>query len=933
MVGCGPKKEPVHSGESAAGSDLSASLPWDAGVRKGVLDNGLTWYVERNETPEDRVVLRLVVDAGSVLEDQDQLGLAHFVEHMAFNGTEHFEGNEMIKYLESVGTKFGAHLNAHTSFDETVYKLMIPTDKTELVDQGFVVLRDWAGGILFDAEEIEKERGVVLEEWRSRLGPFQRSWELTIPLLYGHTAYPERLPIGTKESLENFEHDAVRRFYRDWYRPDLMAVVVVGDIDPDIAQAKIEELFSDLEMPESPRERTRVAIPSHDEVQAVVFTDPELTRASVVLGSKRDRVNGSDHQSYRDGVIEGLAFGILNERLADRAQEAAPPFLGAGAMIQQTTPTEGVDTMVAGIRAGGIRSGLEGLVLELERAKRHGFNGAELARAKTRRLEGLERSLVEDSKTSSTKKIGELVRNFTKNETVPGLAYEVEMHRLWLPGISVDEVSQFITTWLAEDSRLIIALEPAVEGLVPPTEQELIDLVAEVASRDIEPLQDEAVSGPLVEDLPAPGKIVSEEHLEDVDMTLWKLSNGATVYWKATNFKKDRLQVRATSPGGHSTAGEGDWVAARTASDIRRSSGLGGFDSSALSKRLAGTGATASTHSSTYFDRLSASTDAKSMTTMFELIWLHFTAPRFDEDAFSRVVQKRQAALENRLLNPRTVFADEFNKTYWEDHPRTAAWTVETLEQMDLAKSEAFHRGRFADASNFTFLLVGSSDPDSLKSHVLQYIATLPGAGTEETWVDRGARPLEGVHEDTVRVGSDPKAAFQLRFHGPMAYSFEERNLVRALTAILSVRLREELREDLGGVYGVGVKPSTRSIPYEYGAITIRFGCDPERLDELEERARAVVAEFLEGPVDASYVAQQQEKLRRQHEQDLTKNSAWLKWILMGIENGIDMAEGLEIPAWIDSLSPEVIHEAALRYLAPANELQFVMLPEQGTTE
>ena len=520
LLGCGPKKESATSGDSTARPALSDPLPWDPEVRKGVLENGLTWYVEPNYEPDDRVVLRLVVDAGSVLEDPDQLGLAHFVEHMAFNGTEHFAGNEMIKYLESVGTKFGAHLNAHTSFDETVYKLTIPTDKSELVDQGFVVLRDWAGGLLFDSEEIEKERGVVLEEWRSRLGPYQRSWELTIPLTYGQTAYPERLPIGTKESLESFEHDAARRFYRDWYRPDLMAVIVVGDIDPDLAEAKIAELFSDLEMPESPRERTRVEIPPHEDVQVVVFTDPELTRASVMIGSKRDRVNGSDHQSYRDGIVEGLAFAMLNERLGDRSREADPPFLGAGAFTQQTTPTEGMDSMGAGIRAGGIRAGLEALVLELERAKLHGFNEAELARAKARRLEGLERSLVEEAKTSSAQKVGELVRNFTKNETVPGLAYEVEMHRLWLPGVSAGEVSEFIKSWLAEDSRIIIAMEPAVEGLVPPTEQELIDLVAEVASRDIESLQDEDISGPLVGDLPAPGTVVSEERLEDLDRLL-----------------------------------------------------------------------------------------------------------------------------------------------------------------------------------------------------------------------------------------------------------------------------------------------------------------------------------------------------------------------------------------------------------------------------
>jgi len=936
LLGCGPKKEPASSGTSVStlsAEELAEPMPWDPGVRKGVLDNGLTWYVEPNNEPEDRVVLRLVVDVGSVLEDADQLGLAHFVEHMAFNGTEHFAGNDMIKYLESIGTKFGAHLNAHTSFDETVYKLTIPTDQTELVDQGFLVLRDWAGGLLFDEEEIEKERGVVLEEWRSRLGPYQRSWELTIPLTYGHTAYPERLPIGTKESLESFKPEAARRFYADWYRPDLMAVIVVGNVDPDVAEAKIAALFSDLAMPEAPRERVRTAIPPHQDTQVVVFRDPELTRASVTIGAKRDRVNGEDHGAYRERLVEQLAFTILNERLADIARKADAPFLGAGAGIQQTTPTEGMDTLGAGIQAGGIRAGLEGMLVAVERAKQHGFTEAELSRAKVRKLERMESSLVEAAKTSSRQKVGELIRNFTKNETVPGLPYEVELHRRWFPGISTDEVTGFLKGWLGEESRVIIAMEPEVPGLDAVSAEELIALVAEVGGRELEPIEEEEASGPLVTELPPPGSILSEEKLEDIDVTVWTLSNGATVYWKATDFQEDKILLAGTSPGGHSGAADADWIAAQTASNIRRASGLGSFDGSALSKRLAGIDARASASSGIYFESISGSSDGKSLTTLFELLWLQFTAPRFEQEAFVRGLQTRQARLENRLKSPGVVFSDRFNTVYWQDHPRHQPWTVETLTQMDLGKSEAFHRARFADASDFSFVFVGSIEPATLKDHVTRYIASLPSAGTTESWTDRGARPLTGKHEETVHVGSDPKARFKLRLHGPFEDSYFERKLIRSLAAILSVRLREELREDLGGVYGVGVSPSTRYIPYDYAAINISFGCDPERIAELEERMGEVLQAFIEAPVDVSYVAQQQEKMRRQLEKNSKSNSSWKSTLIGAIKRGEDPSSRLSTLAWIDALTPEAIHAAAQRYLNAENRLKFIMLPAQAAAD
>ena len=930
---CGPKHEPATSGDSASTEDLSEPLPWDPSVRKGVLDNGLTWYVEPNNKPADRVELRLVVDAGSILEDPDQLGLAHFAEHMAFNGTEHFAGNDMIKYLESIGTQFGAHLNAHTGFDETVYKLTIPTDKPELVDQGFLVLRDWAGGLLFDPTEIEKERGVVLEEWRSRLGPRQRSWELTIPLTYGQTAYPERLPIGTKESLEGFEHDALRRFYRDWYRPDLMAVIVVGSVDPDLAEAKIAALFSDLPMPEAPRERTRIDIPAHEDTQVVVFRDPELTRASVMIGAKKDRVNGLDHRAYRERMVEGLALAMLQERLSDRSREASPPFLGAGAGVQQTTPTEGMDTLGASVRAGGIRAGLEGMVTELERARQHGFTEGELARARVRRLKSMERSLVEQPKTSSRQKISELIRNFTKNESVPGLAYEVELHRRWLPEITAAEASAFISTWLSDDSRVIVAMEPEVPGLDAVTAEELVALVDEIALRELEPIAEEVDTGPLVTDLPPAGSIVSEEKIDELDVTVWTLSNGATVYWKATDFQEDKMLLAGTSPGGQSTADDPDWVAARTASGIRGPSGLGNFDGSALSKRLAGSGASASASSGTYFERISGRTDSESLTTLFELLWLQFTAPRFDEDAMAGAKQRREAKLENRLQSPSVVFGDRFNAVYWQDHPRHQPWTPETLKQMDLKKSEAFHRARFADASDFSFVFVGSIDPDALRDHVTRFIAPLPAASTNETWTDRGARPLTGKHQETVHVGSDPKGRFKLRMHGPYEDSYGERKLIRSLAAILGVRLREELREDLGGVYGVRVSPSMRHTPYEYAAITIQFGCDPERVPELERRTMEVLQAFIEAPVEASYVAQQQEKLRRQLEKNTRSNSSWKSGLINAIQRGEDPRQRLESAAWIESLTPEAVHAAAKRYLGAENQLKFIMLPEQSKSD
>jgi zinc protease len=853
--------------------DLAATLPLDPAVRIGKLDNGLSYYIRQNRKPEARADLWLVVDAGSVLEEEDQQGLAHFVEHMAFNGTESFAKHEIVNYLESIGMRFGPDVNASTNFDETDYTLRVPTDRPEILAKGLQILAEWSRAVAFEPDEIEKERGVVIEEWRLGRGAEARMRDKQLPVLFRGSRYAERLPIGRKEVLERAPRDAFLRFYRDWYRPDLMAVIAVGDFDPAAIESAIRERFAALPRPAEARSRPYFPVPDHAEPLFAVATDPEATDSSVAIYYKRPVRPQDTVGDYRRARIEGLYHDMLNARLLEAARMNNAPFLHAVSGSGRLVRSSEVIYQAAGIAEGGVLRGLEALLVEVERVRRHGFTATELERAKADVLRSYEQAFAERDKIDSANFAAEFERAFLEDEPVPGIAKELELVRALLPGITLAEVNRLASETLSESNRVVTVSAPEKPGAAPPREAELRAVFASAVARDLQPYQDRTIAGPLVPNPPAPGTLVTESRIPELGVTEWRLSNGARVILKPTDFQNDEVLLSGFKPGGTSLVSDADFLSAQLAPAIVREAGLGQFDRGALDKALAGKAAQAWTGIGELQESVGAGASPRDLETMFELAYLSITAPRRDDEAFRAFRERLRASLENRLADPETVFADKMRETISQGHPRRRPLTVERLAELDLDTAFRVYRERFADASGFTFILVGNFEPAAIQPLVLRWLGGLPAAGQVDTWRDIGVTYPEGQVRFEVARGLEPKSQVRLLLHGDAPWSREAEHDLAALAAALRIRLREVLREDLGGVYGVSVGGDLAPRPRQRYTFAVGFGCAPENTDTLLAAVFAEMAALEESGPAASVVERVRESERRELEVRRRENS------------------------------------------------------------
>lgn len=921
------KAPPVADPALAASARLRDPIPPDPSVRTGTFDNGMRWYVQHNEEPDDRLVLRLVVKVGSIVEDDDQRGLAHLVEHMAFNGTTHFPGNGVIHVLEGFGAQFGPDINAHTSFDETVYKLTVPTDDPEALDQAFLVFEDWAHGLTLDPAEVQAERGVVLEEWRRSQGAGSRIRDKVFPFQWGDQ-YASRLPIGTRESLEGFQQEAVERFVADWYRPDLMAFIAVGDVDPAWAEAKIREHFEGIPAAKDPRERPRGDVPSIPERRAKVVTDPELTSTMVSLARVLDDVERTDHGGARENAVENLMLGVVAERLQARSRQADRPFQQAWASPDRLSPDEAARELGAVTREGGAMIGLEALLTEWARIGAHGFNPSELERARTRALASLDDMLARRDDRDSGDEADELVRVFTNGEYYTDIAYEHAMMRRFYEEVTLAEVNDFARSWLDGPGQVVKVVMPAKEGTAVPTKDDVAALTDRVLATTPEALMEQLDEGPLVADPPAGGQVVAEERLDPgLGFVRWTLSNGVVVYFKRTEFTPDQVAFTSVSPGGSFVAPEADWHAATTAVGIARESGFGPYDAEGLQRRLAGRQVSVGPYVSTRSEGFSGTARTSDLPVAFELLWLEATAPRFDEAAFERIRGDQRNALAQRDAEPETAFRDALSAAVWGDQTRYRPWKLEDVEKLDLERSRAFYLDRFGDLTDSTFVFVGDVEEAEIKALAAKWLGSLPGAGRAEVTPDPGARRIPGPAAVAVTAGTEPKAHVRIVYFGAFENDFEGRNRLFATADVLEVLLREELREKRSGVYGVSASTNTEEFPTETYELAIDFVCDPGRVAELQEAALAIADRMRTEPVDAHYVADEQAKQRRERQIQLKDNGFWVSALSNSVLNGEDPMEILEWDARNDSLSPAVVRDAAARYLDPANRKIVVRNP------
>lgn len=915
----------------AWGQDLSQEIPLNQKVRTGKLENGLTYYILRNAKPENRVELRLAVDAGSMQEDEDQLGLAHFTEHMLFNGTKNFEKNDIVDFLQSVGVEFGSDLNAYTSFDETVYMLPLPTDNPELLDKGFQILEDWAHQATFEDEEIDKERGVIIEEWRTGRGAQARMRKQTFPVILKGSRYKDRFPIGDTAIINNFEYDVIRRFYKEWYRPDLMAVIVVGDIDVDEMEAKIKSQFSGIPAPTKIREKVDNTIPDHDGTLFVAASDKEMPFTQVQIINKLPRKRIKTLEDYRSFLARRLYNDMLGSRLEELSQKADPPFIAGfssyGGFIGET------DSYSSGafVNETGLLKGIKTLLVENKRVLEHGFQASELERAKKELFNSYEDAYKEREKTESRGLVGEYVAHFLDEEAVPGIEFEFKFVKENLDGITIDEINALPSQWISDKNRVIVINSPEKEDLEIPDESEVMAVLESVNAMEVEPYEDKVITEPLIAEIPTSGSITGEKELSEIGATELTLANGIRVILKPTDFKDDEVLLSAYSFGGVSLVEDDLYMSAEFTSPIIQQSGVRIFSSTDLTKLLAGKTVQVGAYVGDLEEGFSGSASPEDLETLFQLVYLYATAPRKDEDAFGALISQFEAIYPNLMSDPNYYFQDQVTRVLSQDHPRASTFpTMEDIAKVDLDEAYEVYKERFADMDDFVFFLVGNFEVEAIKPHIETYLASLPATDREETFKDVGIRPpAEGLTKE-FKKGTENKSQVQITIPGELKDE-KDRYLVRILSEALSIKLIENLREEISGVYSTRARASTFKYPYLGYSLNVSFSCSPDNVDTLIAATRIEMEKVLaDGPTQED-VDKVKEQEKRDLEENLKQNRWWLNSLRSIYYNEREVGQMTEekLMERIDGLTVEELKRVANDYINLDKQVTLILYPEE----
>ncbi len=909
---------------------LNQAIPIDPQITVGRLPNGLRYYVRANPKPEKRAELRLVVKAGSTLEEDDQQGLAHFVEHMAFNGTKNFPKQDVVAFMQSLGMQFGAHVNAYTTFDETVYTLTVPSDRAEVIDRALMVLEDWAHNVSFEPAEIEKERGVVMEEWRGRLGASSRLTDKMFPILLQGSRYADRLPIGKPEILQRFSHERLKQFYADWYRPDLMAVVVVGDFDRTVVEKMVTSRFAAIPSPAKPRPRPVYDLTDRAGTAFAILSDKEVTATTISIDAFVPAREQGTVGVYREKIVDSLFSSMLNARLSDLAQKPDAPFLMAIAdRVIFLARTREQATLSALVKENGIERGLAALLAEAERVRRFGFTAAELDRERQATLRAYERAVTELGSRESASRADEYIRNFLEQETLPTIQWELGLQQRFLGSVTLAEVNGRATQWFAERNRVLIVMSPEKPGLVLPDQAKLEAVIKAAPSLPLTAYVDTTASRPLLEKekAPAPGTITRTATKPATGIIEWDLSNGVKVVLKPTTFREDEIVFRAVSPGGTSLAADADYIPAATAVQVLTAGGIGSLNAIDLRKLMTAKTASAQPTIGELEEGLRGGSTKRDLETMFQLIYLAFTGPRADATAFAVQAGQARTLLANQAAVPEIAFFDTLNSTLSQNHARRRMPTPATVDQWNLDKSLAFYKDRFADASDFTFVFVGSFEPDALKPFVERYLASLPSLRRKETWKDVGVRAPLGAIVKTVEKGTEPKSRTALVFTGPFEYNQTQRVVIRAMAQVLEARLVEAIREELGGTYSIDASAEHSRIPRQEYSVSIQFGSDPARVDALVARVFQEIERLKATGPAPGHLNEVKLALLRDFEINSKNNSYLVDQMAFRYQHGEDVEAIWDVPKYYEKLDVLTIREAARKYLDVANCVRVTLLP------
>jgi zinc protease len=911
----------------------SDPLPLDPKVTTGRLENGLTYYIRENRKPEKKVELRLVVKVGSIAEDDDQQGLAHMAEHMAFNGTKNFKKNEIISFLQDIGVGFGNDLNAYTSFDETVYILPIPIEKTGNLEKGFQVLEDWAHQVTYLDEDIDSERAIILEESRSGKSGQERMFKKIYPELFKGSKYAERLPIGKDSIIKNFPKDAIRRFYRDWYRPDLMAVVVVGDVSKEKAMELIRRHFSGIKNPANPRPRKYADVPPYGKSAAMVVTDPEATAYQFSLYYPARPVEPArNFGEYRNNLVKGIYTSLLNSRLRELTQRENPPFVYAFADFGSLARNHESFNVSASTGTGDIRKGYEAVAEEIERVKRHGFTAAELERAKKNVLARYESSYNDRDKTESSSLIDEYVAHFTSGMAVPGIEKELDYVKSAIPGITLDEVNRVTDAFRRDTAVFAYVTGPdPVKGATLPVPSDILAGIDAKSKANLTPWEEKALATSLIRQTPKAGRVVKRTTDKALGTTELTLSNGVTVTLKNTDFKNDQILLAATREGGFSLYPASDKYSAENASSIVTAMGFGDFSPVDMRKAMAGKTASVSPFIGQISEGFRGSSAKKDMESMFQLLWLSATSPRRDTSLFKSTIQRNKAQYMMLGANPQIAFIDTLYSVLFKNDPRTPTVVpkAENYDKIDLDRSLAIYRERMGDASGMHVTIVGSFNTDSIIPLIQTYVASLPSTGRKSAAKDNGLRPAKVTERFDFRRGKDDKSLVLAVHAGEAPYSVQTARKLNALSEILNIQIIEEMREKIQGIYGGGTQATLERLPYPNFQFVLQLPCGPAKVDTLlGEFNRQLDGIAAKGP-DVKYLDKVKKQWLESYKTDMKTNEFWLGKLEQVRMKETTTDQFLNWEKHVQALTPADVREAALLVRNAPTRLVAVQMPEK----
>lgn len=915
----------------AQSPEASIKVPLDDKVRYGVLDNGMTYYIRANDLPKDRADFYIVFNVGAILEDDDQNGLAHLTEHMAFNGTKNFPKKGVLDFLEKKGVAFGHNVNAFTGTDVTAYNLNdVPVTDEFVIDTALLILHDWSNYVAFEDEEIDAERKVVHEEWRTRRGADFRMMKELMPIVYNGSKYAKRDVIGSLDVIDNCSYETLRSFYRDWYRPDLEALIIVGDFDAELMEEKVITLFSQIPKAVNPKERQIFEIPDNKEPLIGIATDPEAQRNTIRVYYKHDNVKPDDKDVdyMRELLVRRLYNSMINNRLNELIQKENPPFIVGYSMYSGMQRSKDAFTLIAFAKDNEIPIALTSVLQENERVRQHGFTQTEFERTKKEILRGYEKAYKEKDKQKNNNYVWEYFSNFLTNEPSPGIEYEYAFAKETLPEISLDEINILPSKWITDENIVVSISGLEKEGVSLPTKEEILAIIENTKDVELDAYVDAVLDKPLVAEVPKGSKIVNTMIDNELGVEIWTLENGAEVILKKTDFKEDEILFSAYSFGGSSLLELESVPSADMTTTLVSKSGVGEFDNISLQKMMAGKVLRLNPYLSDFTEGFRGSTSPEDLETFMQLLYLYFEQPRFDEEASSAYMSRIMAWFQNTSTDPRTVSRDSISFLMADRNPRKSPMNTDKLSKVDFEKVKVIYNDRFRDVSDFRFYFVGNIDEAKLKPLVETYIGGLSSESRKESWKDNNVRPPKDNAENTFNIPMEiPKATVFVNYNGEFKYNAENLVYLSAIRYILSLRYTETIREEEGGSYGVSVWVSTSKIPYEAFKLNMNFDCDPNRAEAL----KAIVYDEVEklqsvGPTKVD-VNKTIEYFIKTREEDLKENSFWLKALVSMDKNNLNTISSANYNDIVKGMTPEKLQKFSQRIFKNSKNVEVVMLP------